>query len=115
MNVKQLIQQIRLRPGMFVGNPSLESIHHFISGFLCNNIMTDRADNIDLAFKNQFHNWVRNDLEEKRAMKFNQERGYVFYISQTFPSAEQQIDAFFEMSERFFQEIDSSLLNGEKT
>jgi hypothetical protein len=109
MNVKQLIQQIRLRPGMYVGIPTLESIHLFISGFLYNNIMTGRADYVDSAFKKQFHSWVRNELEEKNGMKFTKEQNYVFYINQAFPDAEQRINAFFELCNRFFQEIDSSI------
>ena len=52
---------------------------------------------------------VRNELEEKNGMKFTKEQNYVFYINQAFPDAEQRINAFFELCNRFFREIDSSI------
>lgn len=62
MNVKSLIQLINLRPGMYVGYPELEFISHFIYVFLLDNIMTNRADSVDLKFQNEFHWWVKAKL-----------------------------------------------------
>ncbi len=33
MNVEDLVKKIELRPGMYVGAPSLEAIFYFISGY----------------------------------------------------------------------------------
>ena len=105
MNVESLIKQIELRPGMYVGNPTLEAISHFVSGYLYNNIEANRADDVDISFKNHFHNWVKTTLEKDYSVQFDEQRNYVFYISQTFQSAEQRINAFFELSNKFFDEV----------
>lgn len=106
MNVKSLIQQIKLRPGMYVGDPNLEAISHFISGFLYNNTVTNRADAVDLAFRTQFHEYVKAKLEKTQNIKFCGARNYVFYISQTFQSTEQRLKTFFELCDDFFIEIE---------
>lgn len=64
MNIEQLVNRVRFRPPMFTGSFWLEPMVHFINGFLYNNLMSDRADDIDIAFKNQFHDWVRIQLEK---------------------------------------------------
>lgn len=94
MNVRSLIHQIKLRPQMFVGNDGLEAVHHFISGFLYNNFATNRVDAVDLAFKEQFHGWVKNKLENENR-KFDGGRNYVFYINQIFQDTEQRLKLFF--------------------
>lgn len=106
MNVKKLIMQMKTRPQMYVGEPNLESIYHFINGFLYNNISANRADDIDLEFKNRFHNWVKERLERSQDVKFNAERNYVFYLNQVFQDSSQKINIFFEFCEDFFCEMD---------
>ncbi len=83
----------------------MEAISHFVNGYLYSNIEANRADDVDMAFKNHFHEWVRVSLEKDRFIKFDEQRNYIFYINQTFPSTEQRINAFFELSNKFFSEI----------
>lgn len=105
MNVKSLIQQMKLRPAMYVGKINLEVTFHFINGFLYNNIITDRVDNIDLAFKNQFDEWVKLTLEKKKNISFNEQRNLLFYITQVCKSEEERLEMFFELCEEFFNQI----------
>lgn len=105
MNIENLIKKIELRPAMYVGNPSLEAIFHFVNGYLYNNIEANRADNVDMAFKNSFHEWVKVNLEKDYLVKFDEQRNCVFYINQIFQDTEQRINAFFSLSNKFFSEI----------
>jgi len=106
MNVESLIKRIESRPEMYVGKPSLEAIFHFINGYLYNNIEANRADDVDMAFKNRFHEWVKVRLEKDYSIKFDEQRNYIFYINQVFQDTEQRMNAFFELSNHFFSEIE---------
>ena len=105
MNVANLIKKIELRPAMYVGFPSLEAISHFVNGYLYNNIEANRADDVDMAFKTNFREWVKANLERDYLVKFDEQRNYVFYINQIFQDTEQRINAFFELSNKFISEI----------
>ena len=106
MNIKSLVQTLKLRPGMYVGNTELESVYQFINGFLYNNIATNRVDKIDKEFKDQFHEWVKFRIEKKNNMEFDMESNYVYYISQAFVDTDDQLKLFFELTDDFFQEIE---------
>lgn len=104
MNVENLIKKIELRPGMYIGTLRLESIFYFINGYLYNTIESNRADIIDMKFKNNFHSWVKARLEKEYSIKFDEERNYVFYIQQIFKNDEDQINKFFELCHDFFND-----------
>lgn len=105
MNIEQLVNRVRFRPPMFTGSFSLEPMVHFINGFLYNNLMSDRADDIDIAFKNQFHDWVRIQLEKKYKIKLEKNRDYLTYISEVYQDLEQGLKVFFELCDEFFIEM----------
>ncbi|MBS5064547.1 MAG: hypothetical protein KHZ58_12270 [Hungatella hathewayi] len=107
MNIEQLISQIKLRPGMYVGSLELEPIVYFINGFLYNNIISDRADNIDVAFKQQFHDWVKMRLENKHNIDLEAHHNYLFYINEVYQNSEEGLKVLFELSNDFFREIHS--------
>ncbi len=104
MNVADLIKSIERRPGMYVGTPSLEAISYFISGYLYNTIESNRADSIDMKFKNSFHSWVKASIEREYFIKLNEQRNYVFYIRQVFKKKDDQINEFFKLCHAFFEE-----------
>ncbi len=104
MNVFELICLIEHRPGMFVGKPSLESLHLFISGFLFNNLINDNADELDLKFKKYFHDWVKKYIESTHKVSLEPNRNYVDYINYVFPNNEQRIQAFFSLCRIFFND-----------
>jgi len=101
MNVKELIELIRKRPGMFAGNICLEDIAQFIRGFLFSNLMAERIDEIDIIFKEHFHEWVRRELETEWNIFFDEERGFTYYINNSFES-EKRLDVFFDLCDKFF-------------
>lgn len=80
MNVENLINKIKSRPGMYIGTPGLEAIFYFVSGYLYNLIESNRADHVDIGFKNDFHSWVKDSLEREYLM----DKGIMFSISNKF-------------------------------
>lgn len=102
MNVSDLIHEIERRPGAFVGTPSLESLYFFICGFLYNNIVNENADDLDMKFKNEFHDWVKEFLESRYNIRLELHRNYVYYINQVYCSNEQKIEVFFSLCRVFF-------------
>lgn len=104
MNVENLINKIKSRPGMYIGTPGLEAIFYFVSGYLYNLIESNRADHVDIGFKNDFHSWVKDSLEREYLIKFDGQRNYVFYIQQIYQKEEDQIDEFFKLCQAFFDE-----------
>lgn len=115
MNVQMLIQHIKQRPEMFIGSLEMESLHQFISGFLFSNIMNNQADYVDFAFKNRFHEWIRQQMEKKKNIKYTEQRNYVYYLNQSFEKSE-VLDAFFELCEEFFEIIgqENKTVKGDK-
>ena len=49
MNIEQLINQIKLRPLMYIGCFRLEPMFHFINGYMVNNFIMGKDDFIDRA------------------------------------------------------------------
>ncbi len=105
MNIECLIQQVQKRPGMFVGCIALEPVCHFISGFLYNNIVTNRADHIDIMFKEQFHEWVRIEIEKKYNIQYEKNHNYLYYITKTCQDSKQSLEEFFVLCNSFFKMI----------
>ncbi len=109
VDIKMLIQQIKDRPQMFVGEIgelSLEILSSFIRGFLYCNINANRAETIDSTFMYEFHNWVKDKLEKSRNVDLESGRNYVFYLSKAYEEPKEQLDAFFEFCEEFFEEFE---------
>lgn len=105
MDLEELIQRIKAKPGMFVRIIDLDHISCFVSGFLFNSIMNDRADDMESAFNGKFHAWARHALERKYNIKFDVDRGYVFYIEQLETSPNRRLELFFDLCEEFFNEL----------
>lgn len=109
VNIKMLIQRIKDRPQMFVGEIgelSLEILSSFIRGFLYSNINANRAETIDSTFMYEFHSWVKDKLEKSRNVDLGSGRNYVFYLSEVYEEPKEQLDAFFELCEEFFEEVE---------
>ena len=109
VDIKMLIQRIKGRPQMFVGEIgelSLEILSSFIRGFLYSNINANRAETIDLTFMYEFHSWVKDKLEKSRNVEFDSGRNYVFYLREVYEEPKEQLDAFFELCEEFFEEVE---------
>lgn len=90
---------------MFAGGKNLDNIYHYINGFLYSNLAAGREEAVDLAFKNQFHEWVKSNIEKSCKLEFAEHRNYVFYISQVCHSEEERLEKFFELCEEFFQTV----------
>ena len=68
-------------------------------------VMSDKADNIDIVFHKEFHQWVIEWMKKEKKEKFESVRGYDFCISQVCQKEEERVKMFFELAEMFFEEI----------
>ncbi|MBD5469720.1 MAG: hypothetical protein HDR19_00990 [Lachnospiraceae bacterium] len=105
MNIEQLINNVKKRPGMYVGCLELQSIVHFINGFMFNNVISNKLDIVDKEFKDKFHDWAREQLEKKYNIEFKENRGYFYYITQVNQNPEEGLKIFFDLCDEFFEEF----------
>ncbi len=98
MNIEGLIRQVKIRPQAYIGNLDFESLFFFISGYLYNNIESNRADEIDIKFKKDFHEWVRMMLQKKYFVKLEEGHNYLYYICHVIPDKREQVGVFFELA-----------------
>lgn len=107
MDIEQLINIIKSRPGMFIGDLNINNLRNYISGCLFNNLICDRKYPIDIIFSEKFHDWVKRSIEKKRGIKFELDVGYADYIEAVCENGEQETALFFELCEEFFEEMRS--------
>ena len=105
MNVEQFIYAIQKRPGMYVGCMELEPIVHFINGFMLNNFISKRVDIVEKKFKEEFHDWVREQLEKRYNIELEEHHDYLFYITEVSQNSEEELNIFFELCNEFFREF----------
>ena len=105
MNIEQLINNVKKRPGMYVGCIELQPIVHFINGFMFNNVISNRMDSVDKEFKHRVHDWVRKQLETKYSIEFEEYQGYFYYITQVNQNPEEGLKMFFDLCDEFFEEF----------
>lgn len=105
MDIEQFINIIKLRPGMFIGDANINNMRNFVGGCLFNNLICDRKYLMDISFKKKFHDWVKQNIEKKKGIKFELNVGYDYYIEAVCESGEQEIALFFELCEEFFEEM----------
>lgn len=105
MDLQELIKKMSLRPGMFVGKPSLRAIYHFIGGYDFCIIMNELENNSDLRFKKEFPEYVKKKLEYHYNIKLDASRSCIYYIERVEENKEKQVKLFFELANNFFKEI----------
>lgn len=102
MNIQQLLEQIKLRPAMYIGCFKLEPMFHFLNGFMFYKSISNNDDYVDTAFRNQFHNWVKTRLEKKYKIELDNNMNYLTYINEVTQDDEQKLYIFFELCQTFF-------------
>lgn len=107
MNIEQLINQIKLRPLMYIGCFRLEPMFHFINGYMVNNFIMGKDDFIDRAFRQQFNDWIKIQLERKHNIQLEPHRNYLYYIHEIYKDTEDSLKIFFELCDEFFSELHS--------
>lgn len=107
MNFKELIDRIRIRPGMYVGKYDLYCLELFTGGF----IFCLQANGIDMEFTDvyrKFFNFfvqsrvlekVNEDL--KKELRFNNGMSYIQLIPFAESDTKKQFDFYFECFDEF--------------
>lgn len=104
MDIEKLIKMIKGRPGMFVGNNlNVRGVSLFIKGFLYSSIGNKSEYKIDTLFRENIDEWVRCAIEQREEIRFEEQRGYVYYIETVCENGEQEMALFFELCEEFFE------------
>lgn len=107
-NIEEILKGVKLRPQMYVGEEvTLERLSLYISGFLAGRYGKSGMDPVDHAFKDQFHQWVRDWAVKNYGDEFDFPSGwgYVEHIGQICKKEEERLKLFFELAEKFFMEI----------
>lgn len=105
MNIEQLINNVKKRPGMYVGCLELQPVSFFIDGFMYNNVSSNNMEIVDKEFREKFDDWAREQLEKKYNIELEKYRNYFYYISQVNPNPEEGLKIFFDLCDEFFEEF----------
>jgi len=105
MNIEQLINTVKKRPGMYVGCLELQPISFFIDGFMYNNVSSDKMEIVDIEFREKFDDWAREQLGKKYNIEFEKCRNYFYYITQVNQNPEEGLKIFFDLCDEFFEEF----------
>lgn len=108
MNIEELLKNMKKRPGMYVLEINLEYIYTYLSGFLFSRLNLNKADYIDIAFKEQFREWIKEWIKNniKEDFVFPSGWGYVSIICKVWKDEEERVNRFFELAETFFKELE---------
>lgn len=105
MNIEKVIGYIKKRPYMYIGELNFNYLHQFLGGFLYYAFSTQRADEIDKGFQDEFHDWTRKWLEKNEKIFFTVSVGYDFYIQSICETQQECFDLFFKLCDIFFKEL----------
>ena len=115
MNFKSLIENIKTRPGMYIGSLELSDLRLFLDGYLFFDYFNKLNDQFEENFRENFNTWVwrkllkanlSNELYDN--LKFQNGRGYVELIKVVESNPKKQLDIFFNYFDEFYDEY----LNG---
>lgn len=95
----ELWEQIRQRPGMFLGSPSITAWHHFLAGWsLAHSVY--RLEDDPLFVPLDFHDWVAY-----REHFYESTSGWCRMLLDRYSSEELALQRFFELHDEFRQRI----------
>ena len=111
MDFYSQIMKIKDRPGVWIGDLSLENIKHFLDGISFCMDNNNCYDDFNRSYYKNFNWYVNYKLlkmaisdEQRENLKVNNSRGFCQLISIVQPNPKKQIDMFFEMFESFYQD-----------
>jgi len=104
INIEERIYNIRKRPKMYVHEVRLDYIYYLIAGSLGSNIGSRDVQNIDIAFKRDFNQWVEEWIYEKKEIDFRR-KVVVWHkiISSCANGDEEAVNLFYQISSEFFE------------
>lgn len=90
-SLTELLEKIRIRPGMFLGKPSIELLRAFISGYLVNK----KEPDIDTDFYLEFQTFIEQKYSRKGTTHC------ITIIQSITTSDEEAFYKFFELLDEF--------------
>jgi hypothetical protein len=107
MNIKELLEAIRKRPGMYVRVVNFDSVIEFIDNFLATKRICRINDEVDDIFSQNFPSWVCEHFGVNK--RFLNRWEYVIYINSS--SDENALEIFFSLSNNFFENFKNQYKN----
>ena len=111
MNFKSLIENIKRRPGMYIGSLELSDLRLFLDGYLFFDYFNKLNDQFEENFRENFNTWVWRKLLKANLsnklydnLKFQNGRGYVELIKVVESNPKKQLDIFFNYFDEFYDE-----------
>lgn len=109
-DIEMLIAGIRRRPRMYVDEVKIEYIYHFLFGYsMGNREKESESDKIfRLAFSKWFFGWIIKNLDSNY-----ENQSFVWYhmLIDVTNSAEEAVELFFQLSEKFFEEYHNNRIS----
>lgn len=105
MTIKDIIEVMKDRPQMYIGEMEMLRIDCFLKGFRYSNLKNKIPDEYIEVFPVLFHEWIRKKIEEKYKIILEEHRDYCYYIQQINVNEEERVQIFFELSQAFFEEM----------
>jgi len=104
INIEEKISNIRKRPKMFVYEIRLDYIYYLIAGSLGSNMGSPDVQDIDIAFKHDFNQWVEEWIYEKKEIDFRR-KVVVWYkiISSCTNGDDEAVNLFYQICDEFFE------------
>ena len=103
-NIEIIINKIKNRPCMFIGEEKFERLFFFLSGALYNDPSSMKRGTLNNYFKREFHEWVRRWIQQNKNIELDGSKNYLMYIQEVCETEKECLSMFFELAELFFQE-----------
>ena len=112
MNFKELIDLIRQRPGMWIGNLELRNLYNFTNGFTYY-IWANKIDDFFASSYDKYFNWWLQDAIRKEYkdnvvlfedLQYNNSRSFVQLIPLIELDSKKQIDLYFAYVDKFYED-----------
>ncbi len=107
MNLDELIKQIEIRPGAFLGDDiDNKSLYHFIEGYLYSRKINNQQTCYEKNFNCMFRDFVINEMYDSKQINENHNMKYWYEIIQKNNSSNQnEIQLFFRLYKKFKEYI----------
>ena len=107
MNLKELIDRIRIRPGMYVGKYDLNCLELFIGGFVFCLQANEIENKFSMVYRNYFNFYVQRKVLEKvkeelkNKLRYNNAMSFVQLIPFAESDPKKQFDFYFKCFDEF--------------